>query len=183
MGSRIRGVAVVIVVLAVGAYLGSALYQWVAAPGLVPAAPGRTPVVGERVRVEVLNGGGRDLMARAATEQLRGHGFDVVHYGNHPDCCRDSSVVIDRVGNLTWARSVADALGIREVRSEPDSNLYLDVSVVVGTTWDPPGAEAREAADTLRWWDPRRLFRRPGAPAPGPGERLADPGDDTRGGE
>lgn len=180
MGTRIRGVAVVVVVLAVGAYLGSALYQWVAAPGLVPAAPGRAPVVGERVRVEVLNGGGRDQMARAATEQLRDQGFDVVHYGNHRDCCRDSSVVIDRVGNLTWARSVADALGIREVRSEPDSNLYLDVSVVVGTTWDPPGAEPREAADTLRWWDPRRLFRRPGA-TPGPGERLADPGE-SRGG-
>jgi hypothetical protein len=182
VGARIRGVAVVTVVLAVGAYLGSALYQWVAAPGLVPAVPGRAPVVGERVRVEVLNGGGRDQMARAATEYLRGRGFDVVFYGNDPACCRDSSVVVDRVGNLAWARSVADALGIREVRSDPDSNLFLDVSVVVGRTWDPPGSLAHEAADTLRWWDPRRLFKRPGSPGADENGRMADPGD-PRGGE
>jgi hypothetical protein len=168
---------VITAVLAVGAYLGSALYQWVAQPGLLPAVPGRAPVVGERVRVEVLNGGGRDQMARAATDQLRDQGFDVVHYGNHPDCCRDSSVVLDRVGNLAWARSVADALGIHEVRSEPDSNLYLDVSVVVGRIWDPSGARAVEMADTLPWWDPRRLFRRPVPEGPGGGSRLADPGE------
>lgn len=180
MGARIGSVVLVTVVLAVGAYLGSALYQWVAAPGMVPAAPGRAPVVGERVRVEVLNGGGRDQMARAATDHLRDMGFDVVFYGNDPDCCRDSSVVVDRVGNVAWARSVADALGIREVRSEPDSNLFLDVSVVVGTTWDPPGGSAVETADTLRWWDPRRLFRRP-APSWQDEGRLADPGDERGG--
>ena len=66
MGARIGSVVLVTVVLAVGAYLGSALYQWVAAPGMVPAAPGRAPVVGERVRVEVLNGGGRDQMTEEA---------------------------------------------------------------------------------------------------------------------
>jgi hypothetical protein len=138
--------------------------------------------VTERVRVEVLNGGGRDNMARVATDQLRDQGFDVVFYGNHRDCCADSSVVVDRVGNLAWARAVADALGIDQVRSDPDSNLYLDVSVVVGGGWDPPGAAGMiETSDSLRWWDPRRLFRRPLAPLPGDGGRLADPGNEEGG--
>lgn len=176
----------VVAVLAVGAYLGSALYQWVAEPGLIPAAPGRAPDVAERVRVEVLNGGGRDNMARTATDHLRDQGFDVVFYGNYGDCCADSSVVVDRVGNLAWARAVADALGIAQVRSEPDSNLYLDVSVVVGGAWDPPRAAGvgsmLETVDTLRWWDPRRLFRRPLAPSPDDSGRMADPGSGRGGG-
>lgn len=176
MGARIRGVGLVIVVLAVGAYLGSALYQWTAGPGAVPAAAGRVPEFDQRVRVQVLNGGGVSNMARAATDELRDFGFDVVDLGNHPDCCRDSSVVIDRVGNLEWARAVADALGITDVRTEPDSNLYLDVSVVLGRVWEPPTLQRVEAGDTLPWWDPRRLFQgRPGAPEGE--ERLADPGE------
>lgn len=176
MGARIRAVVLVIAVLAVGAYMGSALYQWTAGPGTVPAVAGRVPEFDERVRVQVLNGGGVDNMARAATDVLRESGFDVVNLGNHPDCCQDSSVVIDRVGNLEWARAVADALGIPHVRSEPDSNLYLDVSVVVGRVWEPRRPEGVEASDTLPWWDPRRLFhRRPGAPDQD--DRLADPGE------
>jgi hypothetical protein len=180
VGARIRGVALVVVILAVGAYLGSALYQWSAAPGPVPAVAGRFPVVGERVRVEVLNGGGVPAMARAATDELRDEGFDVVYYGNWKDCCQDSSMVVDRVGNLEWARSVADALGIREVRSEPDSNLYLDVSVVVGRTWQPGDATEAEAEgrEPLPWWHPRRLFRRPGESDNPAGSRLVDPADE-----
>jgi hypothetical protein len=171
----------VIAVLAVGAYLGSALYQWVAEPAAVPAVAGRFPVVDERVRVEVLNGGGLSNMARAATDQLRERGYDVVYFGNWADCCQDSSVVLDRVGNVAWARSVAEALGIREVRSEPDSNLYLDVSVVVGRSWQPVGAPGVQAADTLPWWDPRRLFRRPEASDVRGEERMADPADERGG--
>jgi LytR cell envelope-related transcriptional attenuator len=180
VGARIRTVAVVAVVLAAGAFLGSALAQWWAVPGVEDAALGPVPL-GERVRVEVLNGGGRVRMARAATQRLRGAGFDVVFFGNASTFDRDSSVVLDRVGNQEWARRVADELGIRRIRTEPDTNLYLDVSVVLGMEWEPPPApDVERASDGVRWWDPRRLFRkRPGAPDSG--ERLADPGEEEGG--
>ena len=81
MGARIRTVAVIAVVLAAGAFLGSALAQWWAVPGVEAAARGPEPIE-ERVRVEVLNGGGRIRMARSATDRLRQAGFDVVFFGN-----------------------------------------------------------------------------------------------------
>lgn len=98
-----------------------------------------------RVRVEVLNGGGQSGAARRATEQLRDAGFDVVLLGNAERFDQDSSVVYDRVGRMKWAEAVAEALGIHNVESLPDTNLYVDVSVVLGRDWrgegsaEPPG--------------------------------------------
>lgn len=91
----------------------------------------------KRVRVEVLNAAGRAGLAREATRRLRARGFDVVYFGNAEEFGRDSSVVLDRVGDLRTARSVAGALGIRSVASEPDSSRLLDVTVILGLDWPP----------------------------------------------
>lgn len=156
-----RVAAVLVVLLSAGALVGSALSQWRARPRESAGAGAVRPP--GRVRVEVLNGGGRSGAAREATERLRDLGFDVVYFGNAREFGRDSSVVLDRVGHLPAARDVADGLGIRNVRSEPDSNLYLDVSVVLGTDWAPGETrpEATGAHEAHRaWWDPRSWLRR-----------------------
>lgn len=183
MGGRFRGLAVVVVVLVVGAFAGSSLAQWWSTPRAAAGLPGvaaPSGLVGPRIRVEVLNGGGRSGMARAATEQLRDDGFDVVYFGN--GSARDSSVVLARTDDVAAARAVADALGIRSVLADPDANLYLDVTVVLGTEWQPrpdPGTETN--VDTIPWWDLRRFLpKRPGPPAPGT-ERWVDPGTEDGG--
>ncbi len=165
MGARMRGLAALVVVLGVGVLAGSAISQWRGPSG--PVVPGSSLLPtrsSKRVRVEVLNGGGLSGAAREATEQLRDRGFDVVFFGNENAATfeRDSSVVLDRVGAMDPARAVADALGIRNVRSEPDSNLYLDVSVVLGADWKPPTPESAPAHDPPRrpWWDPRGWLHR-----------------------
>lgn len=182
MGARVRGVATVVVVLAVGAFLGSAVEQWWRGAGPATGAAGPTPMMDELVRVEVLNGAGEDGWARDATGRLRDRGFDVVDYGNAGSFGHETSVVLDRVGRPDLARAVGDALGIATVRSEPDSNLYLDVSVVLGEDWEPPTAEPAPA-EKPAWWDVRRFFREDGGPdgAMPPG-RIADPGEGGDGG-
>ena len=99
-------------------------------------APG-APRVPARARVEVLNAAGTAGLARLATHTLRTAGFDVVYFGNAAGERADSSVVIDRVGDVERARAVAAALGIERVVTQPDSTLYLDVSVVLGREWRP----------------------------------------------
>ena len=156
------------VVLFVGAFIGSALSQWWDAPSIV-SEPVPVPRPTVRVRVEVLNGGGRTGVAAAATESLRDAGFDVVYYGNAASFDREASVVLDRVGKVDLARPVADLLGIRQVLSEPDSNLFLDVTVVLGEDWPSPTAVEPDPV----WWDLRRLLKRGEEPSNAP---LADPG-------
>jgi len=110
----------------------------------------------ERVRVEVLNAGGVSGIARTATLRLRDAGFDVVQFGNARAFDRDSSVVIDRVGRSDLAEAVANALRIRNVLSEPDPNLFVDVTVLLGRTWSGPAAGAPSGAPPQRApWDPR----------------------------
>ncbi len=111
-----------------------------------------------RVRVEVLNAGGIRWMARDATRRLRPVGFDVVHFGNAgPSDAGQPSVVIDRVGRTDVAQAVAEALGIHNVQSEPDPNLYVDVSVLLGSEWARPAAAGTADTGTAgrAWWDPR----------------------------
>lgn len=149
----------------VGAFLASLLFglrpDWVAPPSEGGASP--------RTRVEVLNGAGIDGLARRATDSLRGLGFDVVYYGNAGSFDREASVVLDRVGASERALAVARALGIPNVRSEPDPSLYLDVTVMLGRDWgsgapplagSPPSATMILGDDSGVWdWIRERLAR------------------------
>jgi len=161
-GTRARGVAALVVVVAVAVLGGSAISRWRGRGSEVASDTTRHGNPSTRVRVEVLNGGGQAGAARRATEKLRDLGFDVVFFGNASAFGRDSSVVLDRVGAVETARDVADALGIRNVLSEPDPNLYLDVSVVLGKDWIPAAVapEPDSAAPERAWWDPRGWFHR-----------------------
>lgn len=89
-------------------------------------------------RVEVLNGTPRNGLARIAMERLRAADYDVVYVGNVESReVIDSSVVLDRIGDPSVARSVAERLGIRRVRSEPDSTAFVDATVLLGLDWEP----------------------------------------------
>lgn len=89
---------------------------------------------GRAMRVEVLNGAGRSGMARAATDQLRAAGFDVVFFGN-ARVATDTSYVLDRLGHIESVRTVAQALGIGRVHTAIDSTLFLEATVVLGKDW------------------------------------------------
>lgn len=125
-------------------------------------SPARNPAPPvERVRVEVLNAGGVSGQARAATERLREIGFDVVHFGNAGSFDRDSSAVVDRVGRPDLARAVADVLGVARVTSDPDPNLFVDVTVLLGKEWNGEAEDDAEATPPQREpWDPRGWFGR-----------------------
>lgn len=88
-----------------------------------------------RVRVEVLNASGVSGLAAKGRTLLRDVGYDVVQVGNAAGFAPDSSLVLDRVGRMETARAVADEIGIPRVYARPDSNLYVDVTVVLGRDW------------------------------------------------
>lgn len=152
----------VLVAAGVVILLGSALGQWIpdaTAPAGEPLqSPGEGRITderrvreGERVTVDVRNAAGVTGMARAATSFLRGAGFDVVSLGNAEHFALDSSVVIDRVGKPETAAAVARTLGIRKVASEPDPNLFVDVTVRLGSDWTPPEGDEWDANYMVEW--------------------------------
>lgn len=159
MGKRIRVLLIFSVVLAAGALLGSGITQWLTVAPVSRERP--LPQIGERIRVEVLNAGGEQGAARVATDELRSLGFDVVYFGNAETFGAEMSAVVDRVGRLEAAKAVADALGIRNVGSEPDSSLYVDTTVRLGRDWVPLSRRTvpEGGSEGEPWWDLRRFLR------------------------
>jgi hypothetical protein len=130
MTTRTFSILVVVAALvATAAWLGRRF------PGAGAAEDRASYAPRERVRVEVLNAGGVAGVARDVRDVLIEDGFDVVQWGNASSFDRDSTVVVDRVGREDLAEAVANALGIRNVLLEPDPDLFVDVSVLVGRDW------------------------------------------------
>jgi hypothetical protein len=142
MMTRGRWIAVASLVVALGAtavVLGirrsptpirtTSLGRLVAPPVLAPA--------NARVRVEIINATRTRGLARRATRVLRDRGFDVVTYTTS-SATQDSTVVLDRSNHMDWARRVGQALGGARVEARPDTSRYVDVTVVLGTSWRPP---------------------------------------------
>jgi hypothetical protein len=173
LGQRLRGLILVLALLAAGVFVGSAISQWKPLPEQDrPTSLSRTEIVRTRsvdlgvaalgkVRVQVLNAGGRSGMAREATAYLRDLGFDVVEFGNAQSFGRDSTLVIDRSGRSDAALTVARALRAPLVDTDIDPNLYLDVTVLLGEDWEP-ALFMPDSVPSLRtrWWDVRRFFRK-----------------------
>ncbi len=137
MGRLLRGLALVAVLGGLAMLAGSAVLQWWKPPENPPVTADVIANPRERVRVQILNAGGVAGMAREATGVLRDAGFDVVEFGNADAFDRDSSVVLARLGRVDLASLVAEALAIPIYQDEPDSTAYVDVTVLLGSTWDP----------------------------------------------
>lgn len=147
-------VGVALGIVGVAALAGATAY----AVSRVDGGPGesRNPSPpAERVRVEVLNAGGVSGQARAATQRLRDIGFDVVSFGNAGTFDRESTSVVDRVGRPELARAVAEVLGVSDIVSDPDPNLFVDVTVLLGRDWNEGGGMDDDAAPEREPWDPR----------------------------
>ncbi len=159
VGDRLRGFALLVVLALLALFAGSALLQWWEPPKDQRVVE---PVVnpGERIRVEVRNAGGLPGMARSATDLLRDAGFDVVELGNASAFDRETSIVLARLGRTDWAGSVAEALGIAVFADEPDSTIFVDVTVLLGRDWGPASATPdRESERDEPWWDLRSRWR------------------------
>lgn len=104
--------------------------------GLAMARDARERAKLPRVRVQVLNATTTRGLGRRAMLYLRDQGFDVVEVGT--TIARDTTLVLDRSHHPDWAKSVASSLGQARVESRPDSSRYLDVTVLVGSSWRPP---------------------------------------------
>jgi hypothetical protein len=90
-----------------------------------------------RVRVQVLNATRTRGLGRRAMLYLRDQGFDVVEVGTTTPT-RDTTLVLDRSRHPEWARNVASSMGAAHVETRIDSSRYLDVTVLIGSSWRPP---------------------------------------------
>lgn len=90
------------------------------------------------LQVEVLNGSGRSGAARTATRELRRGGLDVVFFGNAEGSSGGVTRLLVRRGDSTAARRAARVLGVGATEWAPDSTRHVDLTVILGTDYEPP---------------------------------------------
>jgi hypothetical protein len=157
--------AIVVFALLLGAFAASTWMRHVGGGdpgGDAPSAEradslSRPSLARARIRVQVRNGSGIPGAAAQVTEYLREAGFDVVDFGNAEGFDEPRTVVIDRVGDRDRALEVAAVLRGVPIRSEVDTSLYLDVTVLVGRDAEALLEESAGSRDTPGW---RRWLRR-----------------------
>jgi hypothetical protein len=125
---RSRGleVGILFLVLIFMVFLFSVIYRLTQ----VPEKP--MPVEQKIVRVEVLNGCGKAGLAKEVTDFLRIKGFDVVNMGNAENFEFPETIVVDRVGEMSYAWKVARAVGVDNVIQQKDEDLFLEVTLILG---------------------------------------------------
>lgn len=129
--------AVILLVLVGGfAGVGWALFRPRASERRIP--PLRVPD-STGITVEVLNGSGRQGLARSVTRALRQEGFDVMYFGSARDSVKLTEV-LSRRGDSTAAVKVARVLGVTAVRVARDTLLRIDVTVLLGPGYQLPGS-------------------------------------------
>ena len=104
-----------------------------------PERPARIPGdSGLALTVEVLNGTERPGLAREGTRVLRAAGIDVVNVGTAiDDAPLESTRIVVRRGTLGQGTPVRQALGVGRVSVALDSTRLLDVSVFLGSDFQP----------------------------------------------
>jgi LytR cell envelope-related transcriptional attenuator len=68
---------------------------------------------------------------------LRDRGFDVVETGTTAKQT-DTTLVLDLSGHPDWAKRIASLFPPARVEARVDSSRYLDIAVVIGSTWRAP---------------------------------------------
>jgi hypothetical protein len=92
----------------------------------------------EGLRVQVLNGCGVKGLARIITPALRAKGLDVRETRNARDFGYTTSEIIDRTGDVSLARLVAESLGVDpgRVTSEKSEDLAdIDLTLIIGADY------------------------------------------------
>lgn len=84
-----------------------------------------------KVTVEIKNGSNKKGMAKLLRNKLLYYDVNVLYYGNAKNIYKET-VVIDRIGNLQKAQTIARILKTNNIYTKIDKGLGIDVTIIIG---------------------------------------------------
>jgi LCP family protein required for cell wall assembly len=92
--------------------------------------------LGDEIKIEILNGSSNPGQAQSLRNFFVEYGFNVVHFGNAMRDDYERTMVIDRIGRPSLAKRIADIINCREVYTNVDESLLVDVSIIIGNDFE-----------------------------------------------
>jgi len=84
-----------------------------------------------KIRVEILNASTKLGLAKLLRNKLVYYNVEVISYGNYDRTLKET-VIIDRVGNLFFAKSIQMILKNGIINTNKNTNLGIDVTIILG---------------------------------------------------
>lgn len=84
------------------------------------------------IRVEVLNGCGREGSALQLAQTLREEGLDVVNIGNAQNFKYKKTLILNRSGKKELAKKVYEVIGCGEPQDRIEKQALVDITVIIG---------------------------------------------------
>lgn len=95
-------------------------------------------MVAEQATVQVLNGAGREGLAKATSDWLLAQGVNVVSFDTADRGDYPTTVIIDYTGKLATDAWLAKTFKVSTIVSGNDPNSPVDIRIIVGQDWDVP---------------------------------------------
>lgn len=84
-----------------------------------------------KIRVEILNASNKMGLAKLLRNKLVYYNIDVINFGNYGKNLKET-IIIDRVGNLFYAKSIQTILRTGSINTSKDLDLGIDVTIILG---------------------------------------------------
>lgn len=100
---------------------------------------------GQIIQVQVLNGTGREGLAKKLSDYLKSKNFDVVVQGNYSSRDVKRTFVIDHLGDKKVVRRIIRVLKISPDQVQTDLNEYqlTDITIVIGEDYQKLNSEIK----------------------------------------
>ncbi|MCX8059357.1 MAG: LCP family protein [Spirochaetes bacterium] len=84
-----------------------------------------------KIRVEILNASNKLGLAKLLRNKLVYYNIDVIYFGNYSKNLKET-VIIDRTGNLFYAKSIQTILRTGSINTNKNFDLGVDVTIILG---------------------------------------------------
>lgn len=89
------------------------------------------------IQIDILNATGENRIAAKFRDYLKQKGFDVVDMGNYKSE-QERTLVVDKCGDITKSKRIADALGIsqKNIIQQLERSNFIDATVLIGKDYN-----------------------------------------------
>lgn len=90
------------------------------------------------IQIDVQNGTGENRIGAIFRDYLKKKGYDVVDLGNYKTSDVQTTMILDRTGDIKKAQRIAEVLGVsqKNITQQINKDRYIDATIIIGKDYN-----------------------------------------------